>query len=188
MWNKMVAGIQPNYRFIFIAIGFIVLIWYLFFNTPKAADINKLHGITEPNTVIQIPKVQVEVYYEVLCPDSRHFVLDQVVSTWNTLEFDSIMDIKFIPFGKATFKKNDQDKNGWQFTCQHGKNECIGNMIHACATLHVKDSSKLVKYISCMIQNNREPKKVGESCAKSLEIEWEPIGKCSDTTEGVLFC
>ena len=73
-------------------------------------------------------------------------------------------------------------------TCQHGKNECIGNMIHACATLHVKDSSKLVKYISCMIQNNREPKKVGESCAKSLEIEWEPIGKCSDTTEGVLFC
>ena len=183
----MVAGIQPNYRFIFIAIGLIVLIWYLFFNTPKAVDINKLHGITEPNTVIQIPKVQVEVYYEVLCPDSRHFVLDQVVSTWNTLEFDAIMDIKFIPFGKATFKKNDQDKNGWQFTCQHGKNECIGNMIHACATLHVKDASKLVKYIACMIQNNREPQKIGESCAKSLEIEWEPIGKCSESTEGALF-
>lgn len=182
----MVAGIQPNYKFILIAIGVIVLIFYLFFNTPKVADINKLHGITEENTVIKVPKVKVEVYYEVLCPDSRHFVLDQVVSTWKSL--DAIMDIKFIPFGKATYKKDDQDKNGWQFTCQHGKNECIGNMIHACATLHVKDSSKLVKYISCMIQNNREPKKVGESCAKSLEIEWEPIGKCSDTTEGVLFC
>ena len=120
----MVAGIQPNYKFILIAIGVIVLIFYLFFNTPKVADINKLHGITEENTVIKVPKVKVEVYYEVLCPDSRHFVLDQVVSTWKSL--DAIMDIKYIPFGKATYKKDDQDKNGWQFTCQHGKNECIG--------------------------------------------------------------
>ena len=184
----MVAGIQPNYRFILIAIGLIVLIWYCFFNTPKVVvDINKLHGITEETTVIiKVRKVQVEVFYEVLCPDSRHFVLDQVVSAWNSL--DAIMDVKFLPFGKATYKKDDQDKNGWQFTCQHGKNECIGNMIHACANLHVKDSSKLVKYIACMIQNNREPKKIGESCAKSLEIEWEPIEKCSDSTEGAFFC
>ena len=44
--------------------------------------------------------MQVEVYYEVLCPDSRYFVLEQVLKSWEML--NSIMDIHFKPYGKAS--------------------------------------------------------------------------------------
>ncbi len=47
----------------------------------------------------QIPKVQVEVYYEVLCPDSRSFVIHQLSPTWEKLK--SIMDVHLKPYGKA---------------------------------------------------------------------------------------
>ena len=48
----------------------------------------------------QVKKVQVEVYYEVWCPDSRRFILDQVVPAWRALK--SQIDIHWKPFGKAS--------------------------------------------------------------------------------------
>ena len=32
--------------------------------------------------VLQTDKLQVEVYYEVLCPDSRYFILHQLIPAW----------------------------------------------------------------------------------------------------------
>ncbi len=43
--------------------------------------------------------MRVEVYYEVLCPDSRYFVLKQLYPAWQKL--DDIMDVQFKPYGKA---------------------------------------------------------------------------------------
>jgi len=47
------------------------------------------------------------------------------------------------------------------FACQHGPVECEANKIHSCATQHIKDKNILIKYISCMIDNNYEPKRIG---------------------------
>lgn len=47
------------------------------------------------------------------------------------------------------------------FVCQHGRVECLANIIHSCATQYIKDKSVLVKYISCMIDNNYEPERIG---------------------------
>lgn len=44
-------------------------------------------------------KVNVTVFYEVLCPDSRHFILRQLQPTWEKVA--EIMDINYRPFGKA---------------------------------------------------------------------------------------
>lgn len=47
------------------------------------------------------------------------------------------------------------------FACQHGPVECHANKIHSCATRHIKDKNILIKYISCMINNNYEPERIG---------------------------
>ncbi len=39
------------------------------------------------------------VFYEVLCPDSRHFVLHQLMPAWEKLS--DIMEVELKPFGKA---------------------------------------------------------------------------------------
>ena len=48
----------------------------------------------------QPKKVNVTVFYEVLCPDSRHFILRQLFPTWKKVP--ELMEIDYRPFGKAT--------------------------------------------------------------------------------------
>ena len=50
--------------------------------------------------IFQPRKVQVEVYYETLCPDTRLFIRSQLYPAWDELEH--IMDIHWKPYGKAT--------------------------------------------------------------------------------------
>ena len=51
----------------------------------------------------QPSKVQVEVYYETLCPDTRYFIRQQLYPVWQDLKH--IMDIHWKPYGKATVSK-----------------------------------------------------------------------------------
>ena len=44
-------------------------------------------------------KIVVDLYYEVLCPDSRDFLLYQLYPAWQTLS--QIFTVNFIPYGKA---------------------------------------------------------------------------------------
>lgn len=52
------------------------------------------------------------------------------------------------------------------FACQHGPVECHANKIHSCATQHIKDKDVLVKYVSCMIDNNYDPEMIGMLVSK----------------------
>ncbi|TRY74514.1 hypothetical protein TCAL_00755 [Tigriopus californicus] len=124
-------------------------------------------------------KVVVEVYYEVLCPDSRYFILKQLYPTWQRV--GSIMDIQYKPYGKASHRASD---GGYMFQCQHGPNECQGNMIHTCAMHYIPESTKLTEYIHCMMGDNYDPMQAGRNCASQLEIEWSPIEACASGKEG----
>ena len=44
-------------------------------------------------------KIVVDLYYEVLCPDSRSFVLYQLYPAWQTLS--QIFTVNLVPYGKA---------------------------------------------------------------------------------------
>ena len=48
--------------------------------------------------------MQVEVYYETLCPDTRYFIRQQLYPVWQDLKH--IMDIHWKPYGKATVSKS----------------------------------------------------------------------------------
>lgn len=126
-----------------------------------------------------VEKVKVAVYYECLCPDSKYFVTSQLYSTWK--EIGEIMDVQFVPYGKATTSKT---KHGYTFECQHGTEECKGDIIHCCAA-KILDSETSMEYINCMMkQREFDTNKIAQDCAAELGIDWPKIEGCAIGREG----
>lgn len=125
--------------------------------------------------------VVVTVYYEALCPDSRNFVVRQLVPTFQKLPH--LIDVAYVPYGKATTSEN---KDGsLSFECQHGPIECEANIIHACVVEILHDAVKKLNMISCMIHDNMIPKDAFDRCAKENSIEdVDKIKNCYSNPHG----
>ena len=114
------------------------------------------------------------------------------------------MSLEFRPFGKAhvsglgvseysfskynagfiflfQYYRRSLDKPGYSFSCQHGPEECKGNMVHTCSLKYVKEP---LPYIKCMMEDNYEAYERGRICADQLNIDFEPIMKCATSLEG----
>uniref|UniRef100_A0AAY4EIG2 Gamma-interferon-inducible lysosomal thiol reductase n=1 Tax=Denticeps clupeoides TaxID=299321 RepID=A0AAY4EIG2_9TELE len=73
---------------------------------------------TKPNS--DVPALEVTLYYESLCPGCRAFLTEQLFPTWTMLK--DIMKVHLVPYGNAEERQNS-------VICQHGENECLGNML-----------------------------------------------------------
>lgn len=152
-----------------IAVIILLVIWIIY---------TKFYVEEQEYQSVKGQKVNVTVFYEVLCPDSRHFVLRQLYPTWEKVP--EIMDINYRPFGKAYITRKGDD---YEFQCQHGPTECEGNIVHNCAVKYVQESL-LMPYINCMMKDNYEPLKIGKTCAEMLDLDWPAIKKCATSREG----
>ncbi|XP_032296839.1 gamma-interferon-inducible lysosomal thiol reductase, partial [Coturnix japonica] len=101
--------------------------------------------------------VQVSLYYESMCQGCRIFLTHQLFSTWLLLP-DGVLNITLVPYGNAQ-EKNVSGK--WQFQCQHGSEECLGNMLQACLMHEAQDFNTYFPIIFCM--------ESGSSATKNLE-------------------
>ncbi|CAH2062073.1 unnamed protein product, partial [Iphiclides podalirius] len=109
-------------------------------------------------------KVKIAVYYESLCPDSRRFISSQLAPVWR--DFRGAIKVKLVPYGKAT---HDNINGKWQFTCQHGPDECYGNKMQACIlkdrSLHDTEKMELVM---CLMAN-ASPDKALDTCLEQVK-------------------
>lgn len=46
---------------------------------------------------------------------------------------------------------------GYDFTCQHGPNECIGNILLACAKKYIEDQETYVNFNICVMTSADPP-------------------------------
>eukprot|EP00092_Neocalanus_flemingeri_P021619 GFUD01023449.1.p1 GENE.GFUD01023449.1~~GFUD01023449.1.p1 ORF type:complete len:252 (-),score=50.39 GFUD01023449.1:222-977(-) len=169
-------------------ISFLFMIWILYSyriidkenllnESELGSEINDENVVTTPKPDLKV--VKVDVYYECLCPDSRYFVLHELLPTFEKV--GSMMDIHLWPYGKATTTVTEK---GYEFSCQHGEQECIGNIYHACVEKIVEDMTKKLELIKCMISDNYEPENIAKKCASEGGIDFEEIQTCASGQEG----
>ena len=72
-------------------------------------------------------KVNFSLYYETLCPYCRQFITNQLSRAYDNIL--DIINITIIPYGNA-HEIFDTTSQTYKFTCQHGPDECVGNLIH----------------------------------------------------------
>jgi len=138
---------------------------------------NEENVVTTPKPDLKV--VKLDVYYECLCPDSRYFVLHQLLPTLEAV--GSMLEVNMWPYGKATTRVTS---DGYEFDCQHGEQECIGNMFHACVEEKVEDAAKRLEMIKCMISDNYEPENSAKNCASEVGVDFEEILTCATGAQG----
>ena len=133
-------------------------------------------------------QVQVNVFYESLCPDSKNFIVHTLSNTYSLLS--PHMSITLVPFGKA---KTTQTQPSYNFSCQHGPAECQGNLYHNCAEKYIKDQSIKIKFVSCLFKEawstDGDPDwhQITIQCSHSVGLAGGLVGKvynCAVDLEG----
>ncbi|XP_055917963.1 GILT-like protein 1 [Eupeodes corollae] len=169
--------LSPAKRRIILICSVGILIWLLF----RYSIGDGLMLTVESVTRIPGTPILVTVFYEALCPDSKHFITKQLVPAYKAAP--SVLEVVLVPYGKAsTSISSDGSLN---FDCQHGPLECQANMYHACTIEIITDPIKRLDMVTCMIKDNRLPKEALYRCARDYNLETaNSIQKCYDTNHG----
>lgn len=128
--------------------------------------------------------VLVELYYESFCPGCKHFITTMLAPTFDKLKDTGIMKIGLYPYGNA--HENQLPDGSWNFTCQHGAEECKGNLLEVCVMEHSKwDFNMYLPIITCM-ESAESPVEAAEGClAKhSPHIPYKVVKNCAKGSEG----
>ncbi|NXT26219.1 GILT reductase, partial [Syrrhaptes paradoxus] len=127
--------------------------------------------------------VELSLFYESLCPACRWFLVQELFTAWLLLPAE-VLSITLVPYGNAEVGTGPsrcrgrspqcrrpcsdrlvpQERNvsgKWQFQCQHGPEECLGNMIETCLMHEAKNFSTYFPVIFCL--------ESGSSVTKNLE-------------------
>ncbi|CAF0799778.1 unnamed protein product [Didymodactylos carnosus] len=146
-------------------------------------------------------RINFSLYYETLCPDCRQFIQTRkikiqnfddsirydklcFIEVWNSYQAVlSIVNITFIPYGNA--KELFRPETGlWQFYCQHGSSECLGNVIHACTIYFYPDIQQHLPFIYCTESTEGDVQEVAEECAKKSSVDIDKINACTHSKLG----
>jgi interferon gamma-inducible protein 30 len=103
----------------------------------------EVRTVEQPND----DKVYIELYYESLCPYCQQFIEGSLKTAFSTKDIWQIADFRAWPYGNARTVANG---SSWSFTCQHGPNECVGNLIEACAINMYDWYTQALPFIICI--------------------------------------
>ena len=124
------------------------------------------------------PLVNFTLYTETLCPYCILFISNQLYPTFKSI--GSIMNLEIVPYGNA---KEQQVGDKWQFTCQHGIEECYGNLIETCAIHYHQNISVYLPFIHCIeldVSKKLTPRQSAPACAEKLGLDYSQIKSCAD--------
>ncbi|MEQ2271952.1 hypothetical protein XENORESO_011693 [Xenotaenia resolanae] len=122
--------------------------------------------------------VQVGLYYESLCPGCRLFLTEMLFPTY--LLLNDIMSVTLVPYGNALEKPDGQK---YIYECQHGKQECLGNMMETCIMNMTKMDFRI---IFCM-ESSVDVIGSAESCLKiyAPELSMDKVMSCVNGDMGM---
>ncbi|CAH1165594.1 unnamed protein product [Phyllotreta striolata] len=136
----------------------------------------------------QVKKVNVTVYYESLCPFARDFIVNQLRPTLRG-NLSRYINLELIPYGK-TNRTSDYNGNA-TFSCQHGPEECYGNLIQACARDFIDSDALYAEFVACYMDAVHPPAsrrlmdEAAEACATPAGLAASRLRTCANNTFGV---
>lgn len=88
------------------------------------------------------------------------------------------MDVKIYPYGNA--RQTENPDGTWTITCQHGPEECEGNLYEACIIDRLdSDPQRYLDPIFC-IEKAPEPIEAIQKCVEfNPELDWADIDACA---------
>ena len=167
---------------------------YLYpFNIPVQADYPYEIFIKEKikaenyNPVLFVPKIQ--VYIESLCPDCINFITNSFKDFYEKVQKPNLADIEFIPFGNAKEVYNQTTKK-YDFTCQHGDNECYGNLVETCS-IQILGRIQSYSTILCIETNiakyQKDFDKTLEFCLSNDQTSLQQVKDCIKSDLGNFY-
>lgn len=126
------------------------------------------------STAQETKPVNITLYFESLCGGCQWFIKHQLYPAFQSI--GSIMNINLVPYGNADEKLKD---GKWVFTCQHGKEECIGNLIETCAIHFYPNVTDFFPFIHCIETSGKIPRKAAPSCAQKFDLDYSEIESCA---------
>jgi interferon, gamma-inducible protein 30 len=135
---------------------------------------------TAPSSLFDWPPMStITALQESYCPDCQDFISSALTTTMAAAGVMEVMNFTMVPYGNAKTSK-------WtgKITCQHGEQECVGNMIETCIIHHNPGVHKYFPAIQCMEHTGGSPVDQAEKCCKSNNIDWDQVKTCYTGDEG----
>nr|GLL26963.1 gamma-interferon-inducible lysosomal thiol reductase-like [Ipomoea trifida] len=124
-------------------------------------------------------RVSVSLYYESLCPYCANFIVNQLVKLFVT-DLGSIVNLRLIPWGNTQTALN----NAW--ICQHGPDECLLDVVQACAINVWPNQEMHFRLVYC-IERLQVENRHGEwnSCFAATGLSELPVRDCFNNGVGI---
>lgn len=126
--------------------------------------------------------VAISLYFESLCPGCREFITTMFYPTWKTFKSTGIMKADMTPYGNA--HQEELPSGMWNFTCQHGPEECTGNLIENCLQKYTDYEFDVYFPIIYCMEDSSDPIAAAEKCITDAKQDWNAINKCAKGEEG----
>lgn len=142
--------------------------------------------------------VTINLYYETRCPDCVEFINQTLRPLWNNKDIRPHLNITMNPYGNAMsipvakvsegykFWHPNTTSEGWEFVhiCQHGTDECLGNLIQACAISMAK-KEQFMEMVFCMADKpDWSIEKASYDCMNQTKIDQNAVKECVNTPQG----
>lgn len=136
--------------------------------------------------------VLVEVYYEALCPGCQSFITGPLTNTLALPDMEAIIDLKMVPYG------NTKANADGTFTCQHGTDECVSDVLQSCVLYKVNNnitdistgvsSKKAWPFLQCMEIHSGASSYAASCYADNIidDLAYEIITDCADNEASVV--
>lgn len=156
-----------------------------------------LQAAQQPDT----SKLKLEIHYETLCPHCLELIGKVLPSIWDDAEMRERLDISMFPSAGITVHPVGQLSEGWRafhpetvqegfeyvFECQHGEEECLGNLIHACAQKLLGEPDAYMPFLLCMeagaLHGNSAEKSAFECMKQTTAADPNDLVTCTKSAE-----
>ena len=158
----------------------------LLVSTKVSGFVLDLHYSQSSLVTMDDTPVLVELYYESFCPGCRNFISTMIFPTFDKLRDTGIVKFGLYPYGNAVQKENPD--GSWNITCQHGPEECLGNLLEVCLMHYLAwDPDLYVPVISCM-ESADDPVMSAEGCITQLSTaSYEAVKGCAKVIFNIIM-